>query len=41
MRAMCGLQLMVMLTLNETVDQLGYGSVHWYCHVLRGSVGMS
>ena len=44
-RAMCGVQLkarkrstdlMLMLGLNETIDQLAMAnSVHWYCHVLR------
>ena len=43
-RAMCGVQLkgrkrsmdlMFMLGLNETIDQLATASiVHWYCHVL-------
>ena len=45
MRAMCGVQLidrkrssdlMLMLGLNETIDQLAIAnSVHWYGHVLR------
>ena len=48
-RAMCGVQLkdrkrssdlMFMLGLNETVDQLGISnSVCSYCHVLRGEDG--
>ena len=48
-RAMCGVQLtdrkastdlMFMLTLNETIDQLAMAnSVHWYGHVLRREDG--
>ena len=49
MRAMCGVQLkdrkisyelMSMLGLNETIDQLAIAnSVCWYCHVLRREDG--
>ena len=48
-RAMCGLQakdrkrstdLMLMLGLNETIDQLAMeNSVHWYVHVLTREDG--
>ena len=48
-RAMCGVQfkdikrskdLMLMMVLNETIDQLVVAnSVYWYCHVLRREDG--
>ena len=32
--------LMLMLGLNETIDQLAMtSSIHWYCHVLRREDG--